>query len=117
MNLISQLTFANPLALWALLSVPAVWLLLKIFPPAPKNIIFPPLNFLIGLNNEQETASKTPLWLLLFRILFVVLLILAFSKPSYLAKPIFNNSGPIILLIDNGWSASKNWENRKEKNP
>ena len=115
MNLISQLTFANPLALWALLSVPAVWLLLKIFPPAPKNIIFPPLNFLIGLNNEQETASKTPLWLLLFRILFVVLLILAFSKPSYLAKPIFNNSGPIILLIDNGWSASKNWENRKEK--
>ena len=40
MNLISQLTFANPLALWALLSVPAVWLLIKIFPPAPKNIIF-----------------------------------------------------------------------------
>ena len=85
------------------MSVPAVWMLLKIFPPAPKNIIFPPLNFLIGLNNKQETASKTPLWLLLFRILFVIILIYSFFKPSYtFAKPIFENSGPIILIIDNG---------------
>ena len=115
MNYLSQLTFGNPLALWALLSIPAVWLLLKIFPPAPSNITFPPIKFLLGLNNDQETASKTPLWLLLFRILFLIIIIFAFSNPSFNTKPVMSNSGPLILIIDNGWSASKNWEERKEK--
>lgn len=115
MNFFSQITFGSPIALWALISIPAVWLLLKIFPPSPSTITFPPINFLLGLKNEQETASKTPLWLLLFRILFLILLILAFSNPSFNTKPIFPNSGPVILVIDNGWSSSKNWEERKEK--
>ena len=115
MSLLSSLTFANPVALWGLLSIPGIWLLLKLYPPLPKNIIFPPIRFLINLDNQQETASKTPLWLLLFRMLLVIILVLAFSNPIYKAKPNFSNKGPLILLVDNGWSSSLNWEKRKEK--
>ncbi len=115
MNLLSNLTFGNPLALWSLFSIPGVWLLLKIYPPSPKIVTFPPLNFLLKINNDQQTASNAPLWLLLYRILFLTLLIFAFANPIYNTKPIFEKSGPVFLLIDNGWSSSTNWESKKEK--
>ena len=115
MSLLSALTFGNPLALWGLLSLPGIWLLLKIYPPIPKNIFFPAIRFLKNIDNKQETASKSPLWLLIFRILLVTILVLAFSNPIYNAKPDFHNKGPLLLIIDNGWSSSLNWEKRKDQ--
>jgi len=115
MNLLSNLTFGNPIALWSLLSIPGVWLLLKIYPPSPKIVTFPPLNFLLKINNDQQTSSNAPLWLLLYRILFLILLIFTFANPIYNTKPIFEKTGPLILLIDNGWSSTTNWESKKEK--
>jgi hypothetical protein len=115
MPLLSALTFGNPLALWALISLPGIWLLLKIYPPVPKIIFFPAIRFLKNLDNKQETASKSPLWLLIFRILLVTILVLAFSNPIYNAKPDFANKGPLLLIIDNGWSSSLNWEKRKDQ--
>src|SRR6056300_467399 len=106
MSFLLALSFGNPLALWALLSIPGVWLLLKIYPPAPKIIYFPAMRFLNNINNEEETAGNTPLWLLLFRIFLVIILILAFSQPVYNAKPKFLNDNPLLLIIDNGWSSS-----------
>ncbi len=114
MSLLSSLTFGNPLALWGLLSLPGIWLLLKIYPPVPQNIFFPAIRFLKNLDNKQETASKSPLWLLIFRILLVSILVLAFSNPIYNEKPNYPNKGPLLLIIDNGWSASINWEKRKD---
>ena len=87
MSLLSALSFGNPIALWALLSIPGIWILLKIYPPVPKTIFFPALRFLNNIKNEEETAGNTPLWLLLFRILLVSVLIIAFSQPTYNAKP------------------------------
>ena len=40
MSFLSALSFGNPIALWGLLSIPGIWLLLKIYPPAPKTIFF-----------------------------------------------------------------------------
>jgi hypothetical protein len=114
MSLLSLFTFGNPLALWGLLSIPGIWLLLKIYPPAPKSIFFPTIRFLKDITNEEETAGKTPLWLLIFRIFLVIILVLAFSNPIYNAKPNLLNKGPLLLIIDNGWSSSINWEKRKE---
>ena len=115
MFLLSSLTFGNPLALLGLLSLPGIWLLLKIYPPVPKNIFFPAMNFLKNLENKQETSSKSPLWLLIFRLLLVAILVLAFSNPIYNSKPTFLNEDPLLLIIDNGWSSSLNWEKRKDK--
>ena len=114
MTFLTALSFGSPLALWGLLSIPGIWLLLKIYPPAPKKIYFPAISFLNNINNDEETAGNTPLWLLLFRILLVIILVLAFSQPVYNAKPKFLNDGPLVLIIDNGWSSSINWEKRKE---
>ena len=115
MFLLSSLTFGNPLALLGLLSLPGIWLLLKIYPPVPKNIFFPAMNFLKNLENKQETSSKSPLWLLIFRLLLVTILVFAFSNPIYNSKPTFFNKDPLLLIIDNGWSSSLNWEKRKDK--
>ena len=114
MSFLSALSFGNPIALWGLLSIPGIWLLLKIYPPAPKTIFFPAIKFLTNINNDEETAGNTPLWLLLFRILLVIILILAFAQPIYNAKPNFLNNNPLLLIVDNGWSSSINWEKRKE---
>ena len=114
MSLLSALSFGNPIALWGLLSIPGIWLLLKIYPPVPKTIFFPAIRFLNNIRNEEETAGNTPLWLLLFRILLVSVLIIAFSQPAYNAKPKFLNNDTLLLVIDNGWSSSINWEKRKE---
>ena len=81
MLLLSSLSFGTPLALLGLLSLPGIWLLLKIYPPAPKTIFFPAIRFLKKLDNKQETAGKSPLWLLIFRIFLVTILVLAFSNP------------------------------------
>jgi len=113
-SLFSALSFGNPLALWGLLSIPGIWLLLKIYPPVPKTIFFPAIRFLNNIKNEEETAGKTPIWLLLFRILLVIVLIVTFSNPIYNAKPKFLNNAPLLLIVDNGWSSSINWEKRKE---
>ena len=74
MSFLSALSFGNPIALWGLLSIPGIWLLLKIYPPAPKTIFFRAIKFLTNINNDEETAGNTPLWLLLFRILLVIIL-------------------------------------------
>ena len=79
-----------------------------------KNNFFPAIKFLTNINNDEETAGNTPLWLLLFRILLVIILILAFAQPIYNAKPNFFNNNPLLLIVDNGWSSSINWEKRKE---
>jgi hypothetical protein len=115
MFLLSSLSFGTPLALLGLLSLPGIWLLLKIYPPVPKTIFFPAIRFLKKLDNKQETAGKSPLWLLLFRIFLVTILVLAFSNPIYNAKPDFSSKDPLLLIIDNGWSSSLNWEKRKDR--
>ena len=53
MSLLSALSFGNPIALWGLLSIPGIWILLKIYPPVPKTIFFPALRFLNNIRNEE----------------------------------------------------------------
>ena len=48
------LTFTVPLVLTALAALPAIWLLLRITPPQPRRVDFPPLKILADLRPEQE---------------------------------------------------------------
>ena len=67
--LLGNLAFLNPTALLALLALPALYLLLRVTPPAPKVIAFPALRLLEGLQPKQNTPSHTPWWILLLRML------------------------------------------------
>ena len=59
------LAFTQPWLLLAGLSLPALWLLLRVTPPAPRRISFPPLLLLAGLVSPERTPARTPWWLLL----------------------------------------------------
>jgi hypothetical protein len=107
------ISFATPWILAALIALPAIWFLLRVTPPAPRNVVFPPLRLLLGLNAPQETPARTPWWLLLLRLLAAALIIIAFAQPSIGEAPKALGSGPIVLFIDNGWTAAHAWSDRE----
>ena len=62
------LTFAEPLLLLGLLSLPVLWWLLRVMPPRPRRIEFPPTRLLFDIKPKEETPSRTPWWLTLLRL-------------------------------------------------
>jgi hypothetical protein len=106
------LAFTQPWLLLATLSLPALWLLLRVMPPSPKRISFPPLLLLAGLVSPERTPARTPWWLLLLRLAVAALLILALANPVLNPAPRLGGDGPLLLVIDNGWAAAKHWDQR-----
>ena len=107
---IGSFAFLSPGLLWGLASLPLIIWLLRVVPPAPKRVSFPAIQFLMDLHTKEATTSHTPWWLLLLRLLILVLLILAFARPVLQPKaPLTGGSGPMLIIIDNGWGAARNW--------
>ncbi len=108
-----NLAFATPLMLGALLALPAIWWLMRVTPPSPQRIKFPPLRLLLGLGNEEATPVHTPIWLLILRVVLAGLLILGLAGPS-LAPPPPDLSAirTRIIVIDNSWAAASRWDAR-----
>ncbi|MFD2250705.1 hypothetical protein FHS82_001543 [Pseudochelatococcus lubricantis] len=106
------LAFAAPLTLLALAGLPALWLLLRITPPAPRRIAFPPLRLALDLAPHRQTPARTPWWLLLLRLLIAALIILAAAWPAWNPLPAMPGNGPVLLLLDNGFSAANDWPAR-----
>lgn len=109
-TLFANLAFLNPPALLALLALPALYLLLRVTPPAPKIVAFPALRLLEGLQPKQNTPSHTPWWILLLRMLMAALLLLALARPVLNPIEATETRGDVLLLVDNGWSAAQNWD-------
>ncbi len=108
------LSFGTPLILAALLVLPVLWWLLKVTPPLPRRTVFPPLGLLRGLEDEEQTPAATPWWLLLLRLLAAGLLIVALADPLLGRSPKLAAEGPLVLVVDNGWTAARDWEARRE---
>src|ERR1700754_4305203 len=108
------ITFGSPLLLFALLALPALWWLLRVPPPLPRRTIFPPLNLLRGLEDEEQAPAATPWWLLLLRLLAAALLIVALADPLLGRSPKLVATGPLVIVVDNGWTAAKGWDQRQE---
>lgn len=104
--------FAQPWLLAALAALPALYLLLRLTPPAPQRIAFAPVSILQQLQTPEETPARTPLWLLILRLLIAALVILAVARPILNPAPSIPGSGPVILLIDNGFASANNWDRR-----
>src|SRR5581483_4755462 len=112
-NLIASLSFTTPWILAALAVLPVVWWLLRVTPPSPRRIVFPPLRLLIGLGGREETPARTPFWLLLLRLIAAGLVIVALAEPMLGQPPKLGGSGPLVLFVDNGWTAAHAWEARQ----
>ena len=109
-----MLSFGTPLILAGLLVLPLLWWLLRVTPPLPRRTVFPPLKLLRGLEDEEQTPAATPWWLLLLRLLAAALLIVALADPLLGNRPKLGAAGPLVLVVDNGWSAARGWEERQE---
>jgi hypothetical protein len=113
MGVLAQLSFGAPWILAALVLLPAIWFLLRVTPPLPKRVVFPPLRLLLGLEGSEETPARTPLWLLLMRLVAAGAVIVALAEPLLGHSARVAGSGPIVLFIDNGWTAAHGWDKRQ----
>ncbi len=107
------MAFASPWVLTALAALPLLWLLLRVIPPSPKRIRFPALALLLGLKQREETPRSTPWWLILLRLTIAALVILALARPLLNPSGEIPGSGPLVLVVDDGWSSARFWQQRQ----
>jgi hypothetical protein len=107
------LAFAQPLVLLGLLSLPVLWWLLRLIPPQPRRIDFPPTRLLFDISPKEETPRRTPWWLTLLRLLLATLVILAAAGPLW-NPPVETAStkSSLAILIDDGFPAAGTWDAR-----
>jgi hypothetical protein len=108
------LSFAAPLVLAGLIALPAIWLLLRVTPPQPRRIAFPPLKIMADLMARKESPARTPWWLLLLRLVIAALLILAAAGPVLNPTPSLDGDrdAPVLMIVDNGAGAAADWRQR-----
>ena len=109
---IGPVAFTAPWLLLGLLALPALWILLRVVPPAPVRRRFPGVALLLGLSDDETQSDKTPWWLLLLRMLAVALLILAFAGPVLNPQLRETGRGPLLVLIDGTWADARDWSRR-----
>jgi len=109
MDWLTNISFGAPWVLLALVVLPAIWLLLRVIPPLPKRVVFPPLALLMGLRDEEQTPAGTPWWLMLLRLVAAAALIVALAEPQIGRTLQIAGSGPMLLVVDNGWTAAPHW--------
>lgn len=109
------IVFAHPWLLLAFLLLPALWLIVRALPPAPRRFVFPPVRLLLGLDRGDPPAARTPLWLLILRLLVAALVILALARPAHDPKreDAGNSERPLVILLDNGWETASRFAPRR----
>ncbi|MCW2282550.1 hypothetical protein M2323_000311 [Rhodoblastus acidophilus] len=105
--------FASPWILLALAGLPALYVLLRVTPPPPKQVAFPPLRLILDERRDDATPARTPWWLLLLRMALAALIVLAMAGPSLVPSGASAGRGPLLLLIDNFWTAAPDWAARQ----
>jgi len=111
---LGPLAFLNPWMLLGLALLPVIWWLLRITPPAPRREPFPPIRILMALLKTEETPAATPLWLTILRLLLAALVVLALARPTLNPQSALTGTGPLLVVIDDGWSAGANWPLRQQ---
>ncbi|MCB2101295.1 MAG: BatA domain-containing protein, partial [Rhodobacterales bacterium] len=108
------LEFAFPWALAALAALPLIWWLLRLTPPQPDKVVFPPLRLLLRVTRREESAARTPPWLLILRLVLAAAVILGAAHPLWNARQDLRGNGPVILVVDDGWASGQGWSARRD---
>ncbi|MEZ5842956.1 MAG: DUF4159 domain-containing protein [Hyphomicrobiaceae bacterium] len=112
---LGALAFLSPWLLTGLVALPIIYWLLRTVPPRPRQIAFPATRILVGLENRERTPDKTPWWLMLIRLLAAAAVILALAEP--MLNPdrttALRGSGPVAIVVDNGWASATRWAERQ----
>jgi hypothetical protein len=110
-----SLAFSSPFILLALAGAPLLYLLLRVTPPPPQRVAFPPLKLILDVQKPDATPARTPLWLLLLRMALAAAVVLAMAGPFW-SPPgaAVAKGGPLLLLIDDFWTAAPDWSLRMQ---
>ena len=73
--------FLQPWMLLGLAALPAIWWLLRLTPPTPQHVVFPPTRLLKDLKSTEETPAHSPWWITALRMLLAALIVLAPAVP------------------------------------
>lgn len=110
-----SLAFLYPWVLSLLLALPFIYWLLRIMPPTPQKIVIPTIRFLRDLPQDTPPTHSIPPWLLILRLLLLALLIIGLAQPVLNPQEKLSGSGPVVIILDNGWSAARNWSELQSK--
>jgi hypothetical protein len=110
---LGSLSFLSPWLLLGLAGLPVLWWLLRLTPPTPRLVRFPAIRLLFDLVPQEETPLRTPLWLILLRLLLAALIILAFAEPLLNAHSELQGKRALMLVVDDGWAAAPGWPVRQ----
>lgn len=109
---------AGTFAPWMLLAVPAVvglWWLMKSIPLKPIRQAFPGISLLFKLESEEKTPKRIPWWQYIPITLASAALMGALTKPELNPQAPLPGTGPVMLVVDNGWAAARGWQSRHEQ--
>lgn len=93
--------------------LPAIWWLLRLTPPKPRDVSFPPTRLLLDIIKPDETPAHSPWWLTALRLALAAAIIIALAGPQW--QPEENRAplaGNTLLIVDNGFAAAPDWEER-----
>jgi hypothetical protein len=114
-GVLASLSFTAPWMLTGLAALPVIWWLLRLTPPRPDTVAFPPTRLLIGLTARERTPVRSPWWLTALRMLIAAAVIGALAGPI-LKPPAAASlalSEPLLVVADNGWAAGSRWAARR----
>src|SRR5271155_927964 len=99
------LAFAAPTVLAARVDLLALYFLFGVAPPRPRRR-------LRGLEPIESTPAPTPWPILALRLAIGALIILAMAEPLWNSLAALSGSGPLLVLIDDGFAAAPAWDKR-----
>ncbi len=111
--MIGAFGFLSPWLLVALAALPLIWLILRLTPPRPRQVDFPPTRLLMELEDRERTPARTPWWLTLLRLALAALIIVALAEP--ILRPdlkLTAGSEPLLIVLDNGWDTAPDFAER-----
>ncbi|MEM7568827.1 MAG: DUF4159 domain-containing protein [Pseudomonadota bacterium] len=111
---LGPLAFLNPWLLTALAALPVAYFIIRAIPPAPKRVFFPATWLARDIDAQSAQVEATPWWLIMLRLLMLGGLIIALAHPILPPQQRLASEGPVILLIDNDWSAAPDWPARQD---
>lgn len=100
---------------WMLLAIPAtlaLWWVMKSIPQERLKQIFPGIQLLAKVKHEEPSPTKMPWWQYVPITLASLAAVGALTKPEYNPQTPLQGSGPVIMVVDNGWSPARGWSAR-----
>ena len=111
---VATLSFLTPWAFVGLLALPLVWWLLHLIPPRPHRVRFPAIQLLMRVTSGHRSSQSYPWWLLVLRLLIVALFVGGAATPVFNPQPTNRTSGPLVIIVDDGWAAAPDWQARTD---